>query len=337
MTAPAEHRDHVPAVSVVVPAHNDERYVGECIESILEQTFEDFELILVDDGSTDDTPAILEEYAAKDPRVRVIHAGAKTGRGAARNIGIAAARADLIAFQDADDLSVPERLEIQKRFLDEHPDCGLVACSFMLVDEDGAYVGVKPLRRHAAGLVEHMRRYCVLSHWATLFRTRVVRKAGAYRPGFAVAEDYDMMLRVLERTKLGALDVPVYRYRQAPSGISMARVQASDRSKNIARLFARQRAERGTDDYEEYLAAGRIPQVAGAEAPAGRSRYYYRLARMALDCREYRRMFHYVGRGLCENPLWLPRYAWVVFAAAVHFVLNLIGVLDWFERTFRNR
>ncbi|MFO7906471.1 MAG: glycosyltransferase family A protein [Pirellulaceae bacterium] len=115
MTSAAYSSGHVPAVSVIVPAHNDEPYIGQCIESILGQTFEDFELIVVNDGSTDNTPSIIEEYAAKDPRVRVIHTGQKSGRGAARNTGIEAARAELIAFQDADDLSVPDRLEIQKR------------------------------------------------------------------------------------------------------------------------------------------------------------------------------------------------------------------------------
>ncbi|MGM0486368.1 MAG: glycosyltransferase family 2 protein [Planctomycetota bacterium] len=337
MTSAAYSSGHVPAVSVIVPAHNDEPYIGQCIESILGQTFEDFELIVVNDGSTDNTPSIIEEYAAKDPRVRVIHTGQKSGRGAARNTGIEAARADLIAFQDADDLSVPDRLEIQKRFLDEHPNCGLVANAHMLVDEDGVYVGVKSLRRDGPALAEHMRRYCAMSHCAAMFRTEIVRRVGGYRTGFAQSQDYDMVLRVLERTTLGVVDVPVYKYRQVPCGVSMSRTSAARASLNIAREFARQRAERGVDDYEEYMATGRIPRIHGPEMPSGRARYYYRLARMALDCREYRIMFRYLGRGLREAPLWAPKYAYVLCAAVVHFGMNVTGVLDWFERTFRHR
>ena len=326
-----------PAVSVVIPAHNDQRYVGECVESILSQTLSEFQLIIVDDGSTDDTGKIADGYAAGDDRVMVIHKVEKTGRGAARNAGIEAATAELIAFQDADDLSAPDRLERQKAFLDAHPEVGLVASPYMLVDEHGAEVGVKPLRRTGAALAEHMRRYCAISHCAALFRTEVVRAVGGYRNGFAQSQDYDMLLRILERAEVGVLDVPFYKYRQVPCGVSMGRVEAANRSKEIAREFARQRAERGTDEYEVYLAAGKMPRILGAEAPASYADYYYRLSRMALDCREYGAMLRYVRLGLRGRPSWLVKYAFLLAAGAVHFVLRTVGLLDWFERTFRAR
>ena len=124
--------DH-PRVSVALPVHNCERYVAEAIESILAQTFTDFEFLIVDDGSTDGTLPILNRFAARDSRIRVI-SRPNTGIVGALNEMLGLARADLVARMDADDVALPVRFERQVRYLDEHPECVMVGSRVTIID-----------------------------------------------------------------------------------------------------------------------------------------------------------------------------------------------------------
>src|SRR5689334_11102780 len=115
----------VPRVTVVTPVYNGAAFLREAIDSILQQTFTDFEYLIIDDGSTDATPDLLREAARVDGRIRVVTREA-AGVAVARNTGLSLARADLIAHQDADDLSLPDRLARQVAFLDAHPEVVMV-------------------------------------------------------------------------------------------------------------------------------------------------------------------------------------------------------------------
>lgn len=335
-TVPSESSS-APVVSVVIPVHNCERYVAEAIESILGQTLEKLELILVDDGSTDSSGAILDDYAAKDPRVRVVRHDKSRGRGAARNSGIEVARAALLAFNDADDVSIPDRLKRQTAYLDAHPEVGFVASSRIITDLDGNYIAARRIRWDAAELVERIRRYCHISHAAAMYRADVLRDIGGYRNAFAAAQDYDLLLRLIERTKVGVLDVPVYRYRQVPTGMKYGGGGAQRQFAALAQEFARQRAERGSDDYDEYVQAGKMPRVPKGEGPVELPRYYHKLARTALDCGAYAATLRFAWKGVRSGPAWLPRFAALLFAALLRLALQLTGTLNWFDRTFRGR
>jgi len=118
-------------VSVIIPAYNAE-YIREAIDSVLNQTFKDFEIIVIDDGSTDNTPNILKSYGNK---IRWKSQENK-GSASATNEGIKMAKSEYIAYIDADDVCLPERLEIQIKYLDEHPDVGLVYTDFYQIDEN---------------------------------------------------------------------------------------------------------------------------------------------------------------------------------------------------------
>ncbi|MGH9429256.1 MAG: glycosyltransferase family 2 protein, partial [Terriglobia bacterium] len=124
-----------PCVSVIMPVHNGERFLAEAIESILSQALSDFEFLIVDDGSTDHTRDIVLSYG--DHRIRYFRLGANEGVSVARNVGIYKSCGDYIACMDSDDISMPERLERQARFLDSHTDAGLVACGYEIMDERG--------------------------------------------------------------------------------------------------------------------------------------------------------------------------------------------------------
>ena len=127
----------VPRLSVLMSVNNGEPYLGECVESILTQIFRDFEFIIVDDGSTDDSWQILTHYAEQDERIVLLRNQPNIGVVRALNLGLDHARGQIIARQDADDISHPERLQNQINFLDAHPEYGLIAVVPQPIDIGG--------------------------------------------------------------------------------------------------------------------------------------------------------------------------------------------------------
>src|SRR5215213_8085491 len=125
--------NHAPPLSVVMPVYNGKAYVGQAIESILTQTFTDFEFMIVDDGSTDGSNEIIEAYAQRDGRIRVL-SQCNQGTSVALNTGIALARGELIAHMGADDIALPQRFERQLHYLRQNPQIGVLGCSYLSID-----------------------------------------------------------------------------------------------------------------------------------------------------------------------------------------------------------
>ena len=178
MTTPSA----APAVTALMPVYNAERYVAEAIESILAQTFGDFEFLIVDDGSTDRSRSILEGFAARDARIRLI-SRPNTGIVGALNEGLAAARGELVARMDADDVAMPERFERQVRYLDDHPECVVVGSRVTVIDPDGDPLTVlTDMLTHEQidrGLLAGIG--AAMYHPAVMYRKSVVLGIGAYR------------------------------------------------------------------------------------------------------------------------------------------------------------
>lgn len=168
-----------PRVSVVSSVYNGGPYFDRAIPGILAQTFEDFEFILVDDGSTDDSLARLSELAKRDRRIRVFAPG-RLGAAAAYNYGVAQAQGEYIARQDFDDRSYPDRLRLQVEFLDAHPEVGMVGGYYELFDERRGerYVRMPPTEH--AGILAAMARYVPIAHTVATFRRRAWVEAGGY-------------------------------------------------------------------------------------------------------------------------------------------------------------
>jgi glycosyltransferase involved in cell wall biosynthesis len=168
-----------PKVSVVTTVYNGESYVDRAIPGILEQTYEDFEWIVVDDGSVDSTPDILRDLARRDPRVRIFAPG-RQGLAAAANFAIAQASGEYIARQDFDDTSTPERLRLQVDRLDAEPEVGVVGGSYVLVDDNRGerYVRMPPQEHEA--IIRAMARYIPLAHTVATFRRKAWEQAGGY-------------------------------------------------------------------------------------------------------------------------------------------------------------
>ncbi|MGM7702885.1 glycosyltransferase family 2 protein [Pseudalkalibacillus sp. Hm43] len=205
-------------VSVVMAVYNSELYLQEAIESILQQTYQHFEFIIVNDGSTDRTKQILDQV--RNQKVEVIHLDCNGGAANALNHGIQVASGDWIAIQDADDLSHPTRLEEQVQYVQEHPD--LVAVGTLKKCISGKIpVEEKRLKReeHSNFLMdeEQMKRYRFyinpLCHGSMLFSRTAFYKAGKYDPTFRVCYDYDLWMRMFEFGEIHKLPKHLYHYR----------------------------------------------------------------------------------------------------------------------------
>jgi glycosyltransferase involved in cell wall biosynthesis len=188
-----------PRVSVIVAAYNGEAFLGSAIESLLNQTFRDFELIVVDDCSTDSTPQILSEFT--DERMRVIRNERNLGIAETTNKGIAAASGEYIALQDHDDLSGPNRFECQVAFLNSHPQVGMVGSSCNVMDEAGSLVPTWPLEYEDVNLRWALLWRCPFFHTSVMLRRSAIQGVGGYSsdPKYRFAEDYEFMSRVALR------------------------------------------------------------------------------------------------------------------------------------------
>ena len=239
-----------PAVSVVTAVYNGERFLREAVDSVLGEGFEDLELVVVDDGSTDATPQILAAYAARDPRV-VVHREEGDTLAQLLNRGIRIARAPLLARLDADDVSLPGRFEKQVRFMREHPEVVLLGGQALLVDEEGREFGTATYPLDDAELRGAMESINPFVHSAVVIRRDAYDAVGGYRENLPHAEDLDLWLLLAERGKLANLPDPVVKYRIHGSQLSLQKQEDQAVHAAATRVSARARAEGRADPLEE--------------------------------------------------------------------------------------
>jgi glycosyltransferase involved in cell wall biosynthesis len=194
-----------PKVTVLVPVFNRERLVEDAIRSVIEQDFDDFELLLVDDGSTDRTPEVLASWKERDPRVSVVTSPANQGLAAACNVGLAHARGKYVARLDSDDLMLPRRLAEQAAVLDTRPDVVLVSCAFDIVDLEGRHLGVWKNDEPPEVTKFLLNFFNLIGGAQLMFRLADVVAEGGYAVEFPVCEDYDLWVRMLRRGRIETL------------------------------------------------------------------------------------------------------------------------------------
>ena len=253
-----------PAISVVLPVYNAEAYVSEAVESILAQTFTDFELIIINDGSTDGSRAILRELATRDTRIVLIERP-NGGLVSALNDSLEMARAELIARMDADDVAMPERFALQHARMIEEPELAVLGGFFNIIDRDGAIIRLYdnlPLTPAAA--MRFVKHGCPVHHPAVMMRRDAVLKAGGYRKAFCHAEDYDLWLRMSDLGHaIANLPQPLLNYREHGANVSAVHWEAQRRSTILSRLAHRVRKAGLPDPFEgvETIDAGLIRTV----------------------------------------------------------------------------
>lgn len=203
----------MPLVSVVMPVFNGERFLAAAIESILAQTFTDFEFIIVDDGSHDRSPEIANSYAAGDDRIRVIQLYANKGISSARNNAIAVARGKYFASMDSDDVSLPQRLQKQVYLLENQPKIDAVGTHALAVDSDlNDMYDLKPPAEHARIVWEK----CMgtpFVHTSLMMRLRSIIAVGGYDETMRYSQDADLITRFLGRARFANIAERLLLYR----------------------------------------------------------------------------------------------------------------------------
>ncbi len=235
-----------PIVSVVMCVYNGERYLTAAVDSILGQTMRDFEFVIVDDGSTDGTGAILRRYAETDDRVRV---ATRPHRGLIESLndGCGLARGRYIARMDADDIALPDRLAKQVAFLDEHSEVSVVGGTIQMINDEGTALETIRLPEADREIKERLPHENAVAHVTALVRKDVLRAVGGYRRAFAHAEDYDLWLRVADHYRLANLPDVLVRCRTHPGSVSVRFRRQQVFSKLGAQLSAQRRRETGHD------------------------------------------------------------------------------------------
>lgn len=225
----------IPYVSIIMPVYNCIRYVQESIESILGQTYADWEFIIIDDGSTDGTRELLNNIC-KDPRIKIYN---QDNRGIAKSLNtcLRFASGRYIARQDADDISFPTRLAKQVAFLDSMPECGFVGTWAQWTDEDDKCIQILDYPIQDDEIQLDLLNRCCFTHGSVTMRKTALDKVGGYCEDFQLAQDYDLWLRIAERFKAANIPEVLYIYRKVKDSISCQRY--AERQKYMQLAVAR--------------------------------------------------------------------------------------------------
>ena len=236
-----------PKVSVVMPVRDAATWLAAAVESILGQTLKEFELIIIDDGSTDRSPEIAAALSRSEDRVRFIAEPHSLGLVRTLNKAITLSHAPLIARLDADDVALPERLALQLGCFDRKPSLVLLGSWAERMNQHGRSTGrVRPVadpQRLGAILAERN----PFVHSSVMMRADAVKAVGGYRAAFLGAEDYDLWLRLAERGAIANLPQPLVRYRVHAGGVSAQFAVRQCFSARLARLAAAERRGTGFD------------------------------------------------------------------------------------------
>lgn len=236
-------------ISVVMTVYNDERFLDYSINSILEQTFLDFEFIIVNDGSTDKTKAILEKYALKDERIKIINQK-NSGTTIAANYGIKISKGEYIARLDSDDYSYPYRLEYEKKILDENPCIGLVGGGIEIIDMENNIIGERNIfAKNPKRVLKHR---CIFQQSDVMFRKSIFEMVGGYREKFKNAQDYDLWLRMSEKCDIYKSQMILGQWRLNAGGYTLSRSKEQKSEVKQIKYFYNQRNKTGKDNYPIY-------------------------------------------------------------------------------------
>jgi len=285
-----------PHVTVLMAVHDEQSFVGRAIESILSQSLTDFEFLIIDDGSEDQTPQILAEYAETDHRIRVKRVS-QQGLGACLAYGVSQSRGACIARMDGDDVAHPERLQRQMDWLARHPEVAAVGAAARFIDEDGDLIGHRspPLGHDAITRQLFTGRGGAMIHPSVVIRREALNQAGGYDPAYARTEDLDLFLRLGEVGRLANLPDVLTDFRLTPRGRIGREVerQAMANRHQIVRAACQRRGLAYRPNMVRYA---RIPR-----SPAG---HHVMLAETALLNRCPAAARKHLMRALCQKRAW---------------------------------
>jgi glycosyltransferase involved in cell wall biosynthesis len=253
----------IPKVSVIMPIYNAQKFLKEAIDSILNQTFKDFELLLINDGSIDKSKIIIEQYR-HDPRIKIFH---KKNEGITKtlNFGLAHSLGRYIARMDADDISMSERLELQVDFLDKNREVGLLGTRFKSITEDGKFIENLDVELTNKELQEMLLKSCRFGHPTVMIRRTALEMVGPYDESMwaNTVEDYDLWLRIAEKFEIANLPQYLLYYRINSNSITQTKKEINRRGTQecILRAKARRGLINSTGFDLDYITAYKQPDL----------------------------------------------------------------------------
>jgi glycosyltransferase involved in cell wall biosynthesis len=291
-----------PKVTVLMPAYNAERYIADAIRSVLEQTFTDFELLIVNDGSTDDTAKVIASF--KDPRVMLLSQQNK-GVSAALNLGLSHARAPYVARFDADDICYPDRLKIQYDFITSYPEYSVIGSAADYVDADGHYIFTHYPIAHLNEEIQQLKySVCPFIHSSVLYKKELIISNGGYNEHAYTYEDHFLWVNILGNQKACNLSKALIKVRLNPESITVDERWHSRKFRSIKYTSLRNKSiteEQGTELY----------QISGKQYPARKKEgAYYALCSKKFLVNNYQpeKARYNVVRAMNLQPFRLDNY-----------------------------
>ena len=226
-------------LSVVMAVYNQAETLNPAVKSILEQSFADFDLVIVDDHSSDETSRLLSGWRTKDKRVKVITNARHLGLTKSLNLGLKPVKTRFIARMDGDDVAMPARLKRQREYLLSHHKIGLLGTAVRLIDEAGKLLRVKQLPASPEKIRQSILSACPFVHPTWMLRKSVLDEVGVYNETFPYAQDYELALRIVSRFPAANLLDPLLNYRVNSAGaISLGHLKEQERLALRARWLA---------------------------------------------------------------------------------------------------
>jgi glycosyltransferase involved in cell wall biosynthesis len=268
-------------ISVLMPVYNTARYLHSALTSIAEQTFRNFELLVTDDGSTDESARILKEFGSTEPRMRVVRR-ANRGIVATRNELLEQASGEFLAWMDSDDVAVPERLARQLAEFRRNPALVCVGGAALCVDPDDMPLHVERFPLTDTDIKAGQWEGGGMRFPTTMMRTATALEVGGFRAPFAIGEDLDFLMRLGERGALGNLNDVLLRYRLHPAGTSFRLGEQWEEHLDAIRALADERRRTGTDTLER---TGKLDKLISRrhDEPVPAYDLHVRWARLALS------------------------------------------------------
>lgn len=263
---------HCPKISVVMGVYNGEKYLREAVDSILAQTFTDFEFIIIDDGSTDLTLDIIKTY--DDPRIRLIQNEKNLGLIKTLNKGFSESRGKYIARMDADDISLPERFRLQVEFLEANPPVALVGGQFSYIDGNGKIFAHEQVPTDNGDLQKQLLKNNCFAHPAVMLNSALLKVVGGYSEQALHAEDYELWLRIAENHQIANLGETILLYRIHENQISINKIKKQIDKARECRRDALQRRFSEPLRHDAYpVELTRLDQLRGKVGSYGESYY----------------------------------------------------------------
>jgi len=214
-----------PILTVIMPAYNAKKYISFAIESVLNQTYEDFEFLIIDDRSTDGTSKIIRNYAKQDKRIRIINNKKNMQIAYCLNKGLKSATGTFIARMDPDDISMKKRLEKQLKFLIRNPNVAIVGANIEIIDKNGKKIASRKYPSSSTEMKKIMFRYSPFAHPVIMFRKKVFEKYGGYNEAMVPCEDIDLWFKIGSRHKFATLQENLLQYRLLEASNSHSRLR----------------------------------------------------------------------------------------------------------------